>query len=104
MNQILAEFARLSDAGPSKRIVLVWDNSGWHTSHDLVLPDDIHLLPLPAHTPELQLAERLWPLVHETVANQAFSSIDALEARISERCRKLYAQMQTIHQHTCFHW
>ncbi|MBW4635498.1 MAG: transposase, partial [Iphinoe sp. HA4291-MV1] len=38
------------------------DQAGWHTSNDLDLPEGIDLIYLPAYSPELQPAERLWPL------------------------------------------
>jgi hypothetical protein len=43
----------------------VLDGAGWHTSTTLVIPDGIDLIRLPACSPELQLAERGWPLVDE---------------------------------------
>jgi len=30
------------------------DRAGWHISKDVDLPEGLHLLPLPAHSPELQ--------------------------------------------------
>ena len=57
----------------------------------LVLPEGIELVFLPAASPELQPAERLWALVDEPVANRAFPDLDALEAVLVERCRTLEA-------------
>jgi len=34
---------------------------------------------MPSHSPELQPAERLWPLTNEAVANQLFQTLDDLE-------------------------
>jgi hypothetical protein len=56
----------------------------------------------PPYTPELQPAERLWPLVDEAVANTHFATLDALHAAVAERCRRLDAA--TIRPHTDFHW
>ncbi len=50
----LAQFAQAVGAGPAKRILLVLDQAGWHTSKELVVPEGIHLLFLPSHSPELQ--------------------------------------------------
>ena len=104
MNLVLAEFACLSGAGPAKQIVLVWDNAGWHTSKDLRVPDGIHLVPLPSHTPELQPTERVWPLVRESIANQSLPDLDALEERLAARCRTVAAQAEQIKHLTQFHW
>ncbi len=45
----------------------------------LQVPEGIHLFPLPPYSPELQPAERLWPLIDEPLANKAFNSIDEVE-------------------------
>ena len=34
------------------------------------VPEGIHLELMPSHSPELQLAERLWPLINEPIANR----------------------------------
>lgn len=62
------------NVGQDKRIVLPLDQAGWHTSEKLEVPEGIHLVPLPPYSPELQPAERLWPLVNEPLANQAFET------------------------------
>jgi hypothetical protein len=58
----LATVAEEVGAGPSKPIVLVLDRAGWHSSARLILPEGIHLVFLPPYSPEVQPAERLWPL------------------------------------------
>jgi len=62
---VLADLAREFDLNQNKRILLVKDQAGWHTSDNLVLPEGIDLFFLPSHFPELQPAERLWPLTNE---------------------------------------
>jgi hypothetical protein len=62
--------------------LLVEDNAGWHRSKKAKIPDGISVQFLPAYSPELQPAERLWTLVDEPLAglrqisspNQAQSS------------------------------
>ncbi len=50
----LREFAEWVWAGKDKRVVLTMNRAGWHISKDVDLPEGLHLLPLPAHSPELQ--------------------------------------------------
>ncbi len=104
MTVALAEFARDIGAGPEKRVVLVVDNAGWHTSHDLQLPPGIELFFLPAYTPELQPAERLWPLIREGVANQSFADLDALQQRLVDRCLTVSTTPHIVRALTNFHW
>lgn len=61
----LEEFAREVGAGESKHVLLVVDKAGWHTGGEVRLPEGIHLEFLPSGSPELQPAERLWPLSNE---------------------------------------
>src|SRR5881392_2334621 len=71
---VLADFAKSAGAGPNKRIVLQLDNAGWHGPENLAVPDGIHLVFQPAHSPELQPAEHLWAFVDEPLANRCFEA------------------------------
>lgn len=104
MTLALASFARDEGIDARHRAVLVVDQAGWHTSPDVVLPAGIDLVFLPAASPELQPAERLWALVDEPVANRAFADLDALEAVLVRRCRTLEADPQRLKAHTRYHW
>ncbi|WP_445240191.1 transposase [Microcoleus vaginatus] len=46
-------------------ILLVMDRAGWHISERLVIPSGICVEYLPAYSPELQPAERLWSVTDE---------------------------------------
>lgn len=100
----LATFARDEGIDATHRAVLVVDQAGWHLAHHLVVPQGIDLVFLPPASPELQPAERLWPLVDEPVANRVFADLAALEAILVERCRTLEADRPRLSAHTCFHW
>lgn len=58
MSKVLADFAVQVGAGPKKRVIVVWDGAGWHTSPKLRVPEGIHVVQLPAYSPELQLGQR----------------------------------------------
>ena len=100
----LAEFARQVGAGPTKQIVLVLDRAGWHTSVRLRVPEHVHLLFLPAYSPELQPAEHLWPLTNTVLVNRHFASIEELEDAQAERCVALQARPDLIRSTTLFQW
>ena len=66
-------------AGPSRHIVLVLDNAGWHGSKQLVVPENITLLPLPPYSPELNPIERLWHWLKEhEFSNRVYPNADVL--------------------------
>ena len=100
----LTAFAHDEGIDADHRVVLVVDQAGWHVSPEVALPEGVHLAFLPAYSPELQPAERLWTLVDEPLANRSLPDLDALEAVLVDRCRTLEADPQRLHAHTHFHW
>ena len=100
----LEHFAREVGAGTSRRILLVLDRAGWHIAKKLRVPEGIHLEFLPSHSPELQPAERLWPLSNEGVANRHFEHIDDQEEALVDRCVALSDQPETIRSYLRYHW
>jgi len=100
----LGEFAKEVGAGKHKRILLVLDRAGWHTFGEIELPEGIHLQFLPTGSPELQPAERLWPLSNEAIANRLFEEISEVEDALVERCVELLDQPRTIRDLTNYHW
>lgn len=101
---VLDAFAATVGAGPNKTVIVVLDNAGWHVGKRLIVPDGIRLCFLPPYTPELQPAERLWPLADEAVANKPFESLDDLANALDARCSHLTDQPQLIAAHTHYHW
>lgn len=105
MQLALDAFAREEGIDAAHPAVLVLDRAGWHTTTNLILPAGLHLVPLPPASPELQPAERLWPLVNEPVANRTFADLDALEAVLVTRCQTVRADRHTVAGLThCWWW
>lgn len=100
----LEDFARSIGAGQGKTVILVLDNAGWHASERITPPNGMRLQFLPPYTPELQPAERLWPLAREALANKSFDSVDDLNDTLPARGLELCAQPDTIRAHTRFGW
>jgi transposase len=100
----LAAFAQEVGAGPRKQIVLVLDRAGWHASPRLRVPEHVHLLFLPAYSPELQPAEHLWPLTNTALANRHFATIEDLEDAQAARCVALQARPDLVRSTTLFQW
>ena len=103
-NRVLADFAHEFNLGKDKHIILTVDRASWHTTEQVVLPPGLHLELMPSYSPELQPAERLWPLTNEPIANRSFVNLDELEETVFQRCRTLLKQRQFIQGLTCFHW
>ena len=101
---VLDAFAASVGAGPAKRVIIVLDNAGWHVSKNLKIPEGISFCFLPPYTPELQPAERLWPLVNEAVANKRFDTLDELTVVLDKRCSTLTDTPEIIQCTTKFNW
>ena len=100
----LRQFADEVGVGEDKRVLLVIDQAGWHTGGEVEVPEGMHLEFLPPASPELQPAERLWPLANEGVANRLFEEIEEMEEALVERCVQLLDQPEAIRGLTDYHW
>ena len=103
-NQALQDFAQAVGAGAHKQVILVVDGAGSHRSHEVVVPEGVHLLPLPPYSPELQPVEKLWPLTNEPLVNKRFETLADLEAGQVARCETLASMTDAVRGHTLFHW
>ena len=75
MTQHLAEIARHVDA--DAHAILIMDQAGWHMSNNLVVPENITILPLPPKSPELNPVENLWHFMRDNwLSNRVFKSYD----------------------------
>lgn len=87
-----------------KKVLLVEDNAGWHRSEKVKIPEGITVEYLPAYSPELQPAERLWTLVDEPLVNEDFETIDEIEKLLVKRCHVLREMKEEIKNLTDYHW
>lgn len=100
----LEYLAKRLGVGPDKRVVLVLDQAGWHTSTKVRVPEGFHLVFQPSNSTELQPSERLWPLINEALANKLITTLEQLEELLFKRCKTLTALPELIRRHTHFHW
>lgn len=87
-----------------KKVLLVEDNAGWHRSQKCQIPEGLEIEFLPAYSPELQPAERLWKLVDEPLINEHFETIDQIEDLLEKRCQVLSEMKEEIKNLTYYHW
>lgn len=100
----LKAFAEAAGAGQRKQLILVLDGAGWHSSPQVQVPDHVHLLFLPAHSPELQPCEHLWQFSDAPLVNRHFRDIAELEDIQMERCAILQTQTTRMRSATLFPW
>ena len=84
-------------------ILMLMDQAGWHVSKNLEVPENVRLIPLPPHSPELNPVEHVWDDVREKgFHNQAFPSLDDVENRLCEQLVALENQPQRLRSLTSF--
>lgn len=77
--------AEVSKRHPEELILMVLDGASWHKSQDLRVPEDMVLICLPPHSPELNPAEHIWEEIREKwFDNKVFKSLTAVEDQLEE--------------------
>ena len=70
---------------PDSEHVVIWDGAGFHHSAgDPRIPTNVHLIQLPAYSPELNPIERLWDIMKDHICNRVYEALEVLEEKISE--------------------
>ena len=84
-------------------ILLLVDKAAWHTSAKLEVPENIHLIKQPSHSPELNPAEHIWEELREKhFYNRAFSSIDEVEDELCIGLNSLNENSEKLRSMTNF--
>jgi hypothetical protein len=104
MNLALREFASAVGAGASKRVVLVLDGAGWHTSAAVVIPEGIELMRLPPYSPSCSLPRGSGRCPTTRSPTRVPANLDELEDTLVARCKALMQDTETVRRHTLFHW
>lgn len=89
--------AQIAASDPQAEHVVIWDQAGFHHAPaDARLPARIHLVPLPPYSPELNPVEKLWDVIKDRVANQAFESLSAIESRLTEALKPYWEERSRV--------
>lgn len=83
MNIFLQELS--SRISPGKHVALIVDNAGWHTAGQLIIPDNITLIPLPPYSPELNAMEQVWEWMRSHyLSNQCYKNYNQI---VEQACK-----------------
>jgi transposase len=82
---------QIAESDPTAEHVVIWDGAGFHpTGATTPLPERIHVLTLPAYSPELNPIEGLWDQVKDCLCNRVFPTLDDLDQALTEALRPFY--------------
>ncbi len=82
-----------SKAYPESLNILQVDNGRFHTSQDLVVPENVILLFQPPYSPELNPIERLWEYLKADLKWAAFKTLDQLQAKVDQLLAELTSEV-----------
>jgi transposase len=77
--------------------IVIWDGAGFHQktgSHPI--PERIHLLQLPAYSPELNPVEKLFDQLKDEIGNRLFDSLDDIEAAITSLLSTFWSDLRNV--------
>lgn len=95
----------VSEKHPHNYIVMVLDGASSHRSKDLRVPENMTIVRLPAYSPELNPAERLWDELREKeFANRVFDSLGAAIAQAARGLKKMETNPASLHSLTGWDW
>jgi hypothetical protein len=90
---------------PNEHCIMFLDGAGWHKAHELTVPDNMRLLPLPPYSPELNPAEHVWEYIRENdIRNQIFSTLDEVMDTVETSLRHLHEAPEELRSMTAFPW
>ena len=102
MNEFLEQVSRRHS---SDFIVMVVDGASSHRGKELIIPENIRLLPLPAYSPELNPQEHLWDEIREKqFPNRVFDSLDAVKKQLKSGLVRLAKNRNCVHSITAWPW
>ena len=93
---------KLKEEHPHEQVYVVMDNAPCHKPKILHMLPGLSILYLPAYSPELNPVERFFEEVRRFTANRVFTSMKALEKRLTKFIRSLTDDW--VKQLTCYEW
>ena len=95
MNKHLTEISRC--VSPGAIALLILDAAGWHSSSQVVVPENIVLLPLPPYAPELNPAENIWEYLRgNALSNCVWETYEAILDACCDAWNALMAKSNVI--------
>jgi DDE superfamily endonuclease len=88
---------QLAAREPKAVHVVVWDGAGFHPDDGAPeVPANVRLIDFPPYSPELHPVEKLWDQRKDRLCNQAFASLQALEALMTDSLRGVWQDARRV--------
>lgn len=88
----------LAQLEPEAEHVVIWDGAGFHQKAGVhELPPHVHVLQLPAYSPELNPVEKLWDVLKDGLCNRVFDTLEHLWEAFLHELTPFY-QAERVHR------
>lgn len=77
---------------PRELKIVIIDNASFHSTKNVVIPENIILLPIPPYCPELNPAEKVWQWMKDKIAMKIYDNLEILEVKIEQLLKQLENQ------------
>jgi transposase len=94
----------LGEAYADHRLVVVLDNAPSHISKEVVVPQNVSLLALPAYSPELNPVERWFQEFRGALANKFFATIELLQEALTQTLELYWEEPAPLRKLVGFPW
>ena len=104
--QRMSEFlGQVGQRHPRDFIVMVVDGASSHRGKELIVPENIRLLSLPAYSPELNPQEHLWDEIREKeFPNRVFDSLEGVKKQLRSGLLRLARDCIRVRSITAWPW
>ena len=86
-------------------IIMILDGASSHRAKNLVIPENIRLIPLPPYSPELNPVEHIWDELREKeFPNRVFDSLRAVQVQLEAGMKKMSTNNLDVKSLTYWPW
>jgi putative transposase len=94
----------LSQAYSDEHLLLVLDGAPSHRSEEIVCPENVDFVRLPAYSPELDPVERWFQEFRRELSNKAFETVELLQEALTRTITPYWEDCARMRQLSGFSW
>jgi len=98
--------SELSEFYKDKRIILIMDQAGWHTTDNLIKHENIITWSIPPRSPELNPVEYFWKHIrnNKKFNNNIFNSITEVEDKLEKALFEMHNEKEIVKSFANYSW
>jgi transposase len=95
---------KLSRAYPDEHLLIVVDGAPSHRSKEIVCPENVDFLRLPAYSSELDPVQRWFQEFRKELSNKAFETVELLQEALTQTITPYWEDSARLRRLTGFSW